>query len=481
MESNFNNGKTHNEEVKILSQEEIRRRDRMLNGNSMSILFSIALPLVFYNSIGQIFQFIDTFIAANLSAGVVSTVSFVMQIEKMLLAVGSGLSIGGGVLIGRSFGAGKMEEVKSLVSTIFFVAVGMGLFILLAVIPLMGPVLKFFRMPENLIGQGTLYSDLIVAGVIFQFINTIFFSIQKARGNTKIIMWGNLLVIFLKTSLNVLAVFFINAGKIPSDKGIFMLPLSSLTAHFVLTVIALINLTSRKNPFRLSFKACTFTKNFVLKLSSLSVPVFFEKFIFALGKAIVNSLCASFSPTAVGALGVSDRICGFATNPINGVQEAESSLVSNNLGNKNVERAIGFFWRSLLLTLSYVFVVFVITGIFKNNIIAAFAKGNVDFAGEIEKIYFLERLDNFLIAVNVSVMGLLYGFGKTKVTMVLNIVRLFGYRIPPLLLFLKVPFFTEKLGLYGVGLTMLISNSLVGITAGIVAVNFIRKVKKQLK
>ena len=49
MESNFNNGKTHNEEVKILSQEEIRRRDRMLNGNSMSILFSIALPLVFYN------------------------------------------------------------------------------------------------------------------------------------------------------------------------------------------------------------------------------------------------------------------------------------------------------------------------------------------------------------------------------------------------------------------------------------------------
>ena len=69
MESNFNNGKTHNEEVKILSQEEIRRRDRMLNGNSMSILFSIALPLVFYNSIGQIFQFIDTFIAANLSAG----------------------------------------------------------------------------------------------------------------------------------------------------------------------------------------------------------------------------------------------------------------------------------------------------------------------------------------------------------------------------------------------------------------------------
>ena len=87
-------------------------------------------------------------------------------------------------------------------------------------------------------------------------------------------------------------------------------------------------------------------------------------------------------------------------------------------------------------------------------------------------------MDNFLIAVNVSVMGLLYGFGKTKVTMILNIIRLFVYRIPPLLLFLKVPFFYDRLGLYGVGLAMLISNSLVGISAGIVALRFIKKTRK---
>ena len=95
----------------VLSEKEGLRRDRMLNGPQMNILFSIALPLVFYNSIGQIFQFIDTLIAASLSANVVSTVSFVMQIEKMLMAIGSGLSIGGGVIIGRSFGSGDMERV----------------------------------------------------------------------------------------------------------------------------------------------------------------------------------------------------------------------------------------------------------------------------------------------------------------------------------------------------------------------------------
>ena len=70
-------------------------------------------------------------------------------------------------------------------------------------------------------------------------------------------------------------------------------------------------------------------------------------------------------------------------------------------------------------------------------------------------------------------MGLLYGFGKTRISLVLNLVRLFAYRIPPLFLLLR---FTN-IGIPAVGIAMLISNGMVGITAGIVAVWLIRKIK----
>ncbi|MBR1614529.1 MAG: hypothetical protein IJ673_03520, partial [Treponema sp.] len=50
---------------------------------------------------------------------------------------------------------------------------------------------------------------------------------------------------------------------------------------------------------------------------------------------------------------------------------------------------------------------------------------------------------------------------------------------PSLLVFMKVPFFYETLGTSAVGLAMLISNSLVGLTAGIVAFTFIRRIKKE--
>ena len=341
----------------------------------------------------------------------------------------------------------------------------------------MYPILRILRMPQELISGGTIYSDLCVVSVLLQFLNTIYFSVQKARGNTKIIMTGNFLVLSVKSFLNIVLIILIKNGKIPQELGMYFLPISTIVAHSCLTTIALRDFFSKSNPFRISFKHCRFTRDFLSPLANLSIPVFLEKFAFAFGKAFVNSLSASFGTTVVGALGVSDRICGLSTNPITGFQEAESSLISNNIGNKNVERAIRIFYKTLVLTISFILVFFAVTGIFKQFIIHAFSKEDADFAVEISKIYVFERWDTILMAINTAVMGLLYGFGKTRVSMLINIVRLFVFRIPPLLIFLNVPAF-KWLGSYSVGISMLISNGMGGIIAGIVAIFFIRKLKK---
>lgn len=464
-----------------LSIKEATRRQMMLAGSQLKILLLISLPLVFYNSLNQVFQLIDTIIAANMSAGVISTVSFVNQIEKMLMAIGSGLSIGGGILIARAYGSGDMDKVHRNISTLFFMTLFIGATVLAVVIPLMYPILRLFRMPSELIVQGTVYSIIVVVSIIFQLINTIYFAIQKSRGNTKVIMMGNFLVLAIKSSLNITTMHLIKSGIIQNEIGIYCLPVATVLAHLTLSVIALHNLISKKNPFYVRLRFCTFKKDFIFPLSNLSIPVFLEKFVFAFGKALVNSMCASFGTTVVGALGVSDRICGLSTNPITGFQEAESSLVSNNIGNKNVERAISFFYRTVILVSIYVLVFFAITGIFKDDIIGIFAKGDPYFASEIEKIYMFERFDTILTGLNTAVMGLLYGFGLTKISMVINIARLFVYRIPPLLIFMNLGNFREILGTKAVGISMLVSNGLTGITSGIVAFILIRKILRSMR
>lgn len=450
-------------------EKELERRDFILNGNPYRVIFSIALPLVFYSSLSQIFQFIDTLIATNMSSSVISTVSFISQIHSMLTALTSGLALGGGIIISRSFGSGDMRAVREKISTLFFLVLFIGGAILALVIPFAEPFLRFMRMPEDLLKEGVPYFILEMIGLIFLFINTVYISIEKSRGNTKKIFLYNMCVLSIKTSMNI---FFVKV----LHGNMFMLPISTICAQGFLTIIALINLTSKKNPFQISIKACRFKKDFLFPLTSLALPVFLEKFVFSFGKVLVNSMCAFYGSTVVGALGVSNRLGGLSTNPPSGFQEAETAIISQNLGAKNVKRALGAFYRVFLINLVLSCAIFILTGVFKEQIIELFAKGDPVFADEVRKIYSYERLDAILVSMNTSVMGLLYGFGKTKISMVLNMVRLFIYRIPSLFIMMRM-----NIGIEAVGIAMLISNSLTGLTSAIVAFAFVRKMLKKLE
>ncbi len=430
------------------------------------VLISTAIPLVLYNSISPLFSFFDILIASNMSAAVASTVSFISQIQFMLSSVGGGLAVGGGILIARYFGAGDMDRVNRNINTLVFLALIISLVILLLIIPFSTPFLKFLKMPGDLLETGSVYFILETAMLICVFINTIYFSIEKAKGNTKIILFCNIFMLTLKLSLTLFLVHVIGGG-------ILLLSAASFVSHLGITCIAVKNMTMRRNPFRLSFKYVDFSARTLMPILMLSLPVFMEKFVFSLGKVIVNSMSAAYGSMVVGALGISNRISGIATMPPIGVEDAEASIVSQNLGNNNIPRALGIFKRTLIINMGLGLLFFILMTIFKDHIILLFAKNDLLFAAEIEKIYNYERYATILLAASASVMGLLYGFGYTRISMILNLTRLFVYRIPPLWIMQN---FTS-IGSEGVGMAMMISNGLIGITAILVSVFVIRKIR----
>jgi putative MATE family efflux protein len=449
-----------------ISEKDAKRRTFILEGDMWKVLISIAIPLVLYNSISQMFALFDILIASNMSVAIVSTVSFISQIQSMLSAVGGGLAVGGGILIARHFGAGDMDRVNKHINTLVFLALIISTLILLLVVPFSTQFLNFLRMPKDLLEIGSVYFILETAMLICIFINTIYFSIEKAKGNTKVILFCNLLMLSLKLGLTLFFVYGIGGN-------ILLLSAASLASHLGITCIAIKNMTGKKNPFRLSIKYIDFSAETLKPILILSLPVFMEKFVFSLGKVIVNSMSAAYGSMVVGALGISNRISAIATQPTIGVEEAEASIVSQNLGNKNINRALGIFKRSFILNMGMGVFFFIMMTIFKDDIIPLFAKNDLFFAAEIEKIYDYERTATILLAASSSVMGLLYGLGYTKISMILNLTRLFVYRIPPLWIMQN---FTS-IGSEGVGMAMMISNGLIGITAVIVSIFVVRKVR----
>ena len=83
------------------------------------------------------------------------------------------------------------------------------------------------------------------------------------------------------------------------------------------------------------------------------------------------------------------------------------------------------------------------------------AEGAAEFLALIKSIHRYDALSIPSLAVNSAVLGVLYGYGKTKITMVLNISRVFLFRIP-ILWYLQT--FHKEIGAEAAGLSMGISN-----------------------
>jgi putative MATE family efflux protein len=449
-------------------EEEQTRRTWMLEGNMWAIVARISLPLILYNGIAQFFGFFDTLIAANLSQSVVSAVSFNGQLQSVFASAASGLSIGGGIMIARYFGSGDDSEVRKNVSTLFTLSLVTAVAFVVLIVPLSERILRLFSMPEDLIPIGTLPFQVEMVNLLPFFINSIWYSIEKSKGNTKVILWCNLALIAIKFALSL---FFTYA----LGKGIAWLSVSTLIANSAIACVALASLFARDNPYRVSVRQVSLSANTLGRILSLSIPVFFERFAFNYGKVAVNSMCAAWGSSAIGALGVSNRLGGFATTPPNGVQEAEAALVSQSLGARKYRRAEGMLIRSLAYNFALGVVFYVLTLVFKGPLIALFTRGNPDFALEIDRMFAYERNAAVPVALGTAAMGFLYGCGYTKTVMVINMLRLFAFRIPPL-------WFIQRhtdMGSEGAGLAMLISNDLFGVTTLAVTAVVVLKMRKE--
>jgi len=94
-------------------------------------------------------------------------------------------------------------------------------------------------------------------------------------------------------------------------------------------------------------------------------------------------------------------------------------------------------------------------------------------------VFFYEKMGIITLGINASVMGLLYGFGYTMVGMVLNIARVFLFRIPSFLFCKDI--FKISDGYVASGIAMGFSNIAIGIVAIVAAIIVISREYKKLR
>ena len=447
-----------------------KRRREVLTGNLWKVVIYITAPLFLYQLINQFYNIVDQMMVSSINSESVSAVATIAQIKNLLASLGSGLTAGGVIVVARLYGAGEIEKARKNANILFTMSLVVIGLIVCVFMPLSTSILKLAKVPSDLIAISQRYFQLQLVEQIIMVINNLFIALERTKNNTKIIFISNILIMCIKLIFNVV---FIYGFKVTD---LVYVELSSLIAQLTMMIIGCLYLFNKNNIFRLSFKELSLKWDVVKQMIIVSFPLFLGKFIMSLGKVTVNAMCGVYGALTVGALGISNNLCGVVTTPCITFEESTSAMVSQNLGSKNMKRCLKIFavsstyvaiWATLGFLVVRVFFVDEIIGLFNLK------DDSIEFVNMIKDIFYYDCLTIPALAINTAVLGVLYGYGQTFLATINNLLRI-ATRIF-VLWFLQT--YHPEIGWEAAGISMGISNIAIAVFALIFLGVFLIKIK----
>lgn len=449
-------------------------REKSLSSNVYLLIIQVGTPLAVFALFASLFSLLDTIMASHIGTIDVSTVAYMNQLRMILNSIGTGIGTGSMILINRAYGAGDKAKTNELTNTLVRLLLILSLIFLL-MIPFVPAILRLIKTPEEFISEGSAYFRILITATVVNFVNLIYINVEKSRGRTGVILVANLSMMVIKLIFSALFVYIL-------DKGIAYIALSTLISYSACAIYALPHLFDRNSIFCIRPSLVFHTKKGYSKsLLSLSFPVAVEDSTFSLGKVIVNSIASSYGAEMIGALGISNNVSGLAASFENGFSDASSSIVSQNYGAGKCRRAIKVYIANIIITFIASLFALGVLYAFSDKLIPIFATSrngfNAGFMETIRRIFIYDSLSCFGIAFNGAGMDFLLGLGKTKVTLVLNFLKIFVFRIP--VLFILQMFISD--GAAALGIMMMISNCGVAIPTTLICIHVARNLIKEEK
>lgn len=457
-----------------VSKEDEEYRSYALNAPPMRVLLTVCAPLALYQALQSIFKILDALMASHISSNAVSAVSCLSQITLMITAIGGGLAIGGSIKISEAYGKGEYELVRRRTATLYAMAVLVSLMVALSLVPFAEPFLRLLNTPEELIATGAGYFRVEILCLVVNFFNTVYIAIERSRGHAKKILILNVVIIVIKLGLSALFVYGM-------DGDVVMIAIATLVSQLSLFAYAIFAMTRDEGAFRFSKKNVHMRKETVLPIVNLAYPVSAEKMLFAAGKVIVNSMSGMYGELTVGALGISNNIGGLTTGWHSGMMDGASALISQNRGAGKYRRTLRLYACLLLVDVSIGVIGLTLVSMALPWLAQIFAqsKNQFDpvFCEMIVSIHRWEMLGYITLGVNSATLALLLGYGYTKLTLALNVARVFLFRVPVLWALQRFTF----MGAEAVGVTMMVSNICAGLSAVAVAIPVVRHIRQKAR
>jgi putative MATE family efflux protein len=396
-------------------------------GPILKSLFGLAGPIVLTNLFHTAYQLVDTFWVGRLGAEAVAAVSLSFPIIFLLITLGGGFSLAGTILVAQYFGQKNTKEVNYVASQ----TVAM-MFIISLVISVLGywiaePIMALMGASESVLPGATAYLRVSSLGIVFMFSFFVFQSLMRGVGEVKIPLYIVASTVFLNLILDP---FFIMGFGSFEGYGVSGAAIATIITQGLASMVGLYILFRGQHGVRISLAHFKPDWQLSKKMFFLGLPASIEQSMKALGLSIMSFLVASFGTVVIASYGIGIRILTFVIIPAFGLSMATSTLVGQNMGANQVDRAEGIAKKSIQIGFTVLLALGILAYIFAPLLASTFIPDNPEvILGATIFIRYLSICFPF-IGCTLICSGVFQGAGNTQVPMILSLISLWVFEFP---------------------------------------------------
>lgn len=306
-------------------------------GNIRRAVFLLAIPMILEMCMESVFAVVDIFFVSKLGSGATATVGLTESVLTLVYSVAMGISMATTAVVARRIGEKNEKDASKAGAQAISLTVAIS--VCISVIGLIWPdaILGMMGADASVIEMGSSYTAIMFGGNIVIMLLFLLNGIFRGAGDAAIAMKS----LWIANILNIiLCPLFIHFW------GLTGAAIATTTGRGIGVCYQFYHLNKGKGIIRLHLNQFIPDKQVQKNLLKIASTATMQFIITSASWMVMAKIIAGFGANAVAGYTVAIRLLIFFLMPAWGLSNAAATLVGQNLGAQQPERAEQSVWKT---------------------------------------------------------------------------------------------------------------------------------------
>jgi putative MATE family efflux protein len=429
-------------------------------GSIRRAVFLLAVPMILEMCMESVFALVDIYFVGKLNQKeAISTVVLTESVITIVYSIAIGLSMAATAMVARRIGEKDPKAASKAGMQSLLIA-----FVVTAIVSITGlifapDILKLMGASAETIRIGANFTRIIFGGSIVIMLLFLINGIFRGAGDASMAMRS----LWIANICNIILcpILIHGAGPIPAF-GITGAAIATTTGRGIGVLYQLYHLFSGKRTIKIRIHDFVPDWPIIKSIVNIASTGTAQFLIASASWMVLTRIMAVFGDAAVDGYGVAIRLIMFFLLPAWGLSNAAATLVGQNLGARQPERAEQSVWKTVQFNLIFMVFVTLVFLLFAQPIVEFMNKDASIVAYGVQALRIIS-LGYIFYGVGMVVTNAFNGAGDTKTPTLINIFGFWLFQVP-LAYLLAIVF---KLGPKGVFIAIVLAETGISI-AGII-------------